>query len=422
MVKNRLIIVLTMVLMIGPFQVNVADRSIDPYLESEVKVSPDWNPPGHSYRPQVAFDPIHNQYLVVWHTTWDDGTRYVYARRLDLRGRPITQAFPLSTVINLDVVHPNVTYNFIDNEFMVVWMQDVSGNNTRYEIWGTIIPWNASGPGTTFSIGNYGVSVPFNMWYPSVAWNSIHNEYLVIWDTYLVGNPPVTPQGIAKCRVTSAGPLGYPNMITVVYSPINSDLVYNPAVDEYLVVWERSESGQKSIYASRLNWDTSCARCSFLVYNAAGKKPAVATNQQNRYLVGWHYNDGWDEFLEAQRLDAAGNLYGDHFYRTYEVDNLDVASSGNSGDWFVAYEMAGAAYPYIDGYHLNWLLPGNFNGMVGSIYLNDPPRITRNVAIAGGNLGFLFVYEGRTTDPTSRQHIYARKYWQSAVFLPLVLR
>ena len=118
----------------------------------EYKISIDRTPGCHRYRPQVAFNHRHNEYLVVWHNTCDLGFRNVYARRLDINGKPIGEPFFVSDLLNMDQAHPNVTYNGEDDVYMVVWMVDVSGNNSSYVIVGSTIPWNATHHGTSFSI------------------------------------------------------------------------------------------------------------------------------------------------------------------------------------------------------------------------------------------------------------------------------
>ena len=81
----------------------------------EQRVSIPRDPPAHRYRPQVAFNYIQNEYLVVWHNTTDSGLRYPYARRLDINGKPIGEPFMLSNIVT-NQVHPFVVYNGTEEE------------------------------------------------------------------------------------------------------------------------------------------------------------------------------------------------------------------------------------------------------------------------------------------------------------------
>ena len=140
---KHLFILLTCVLMAlvlsGKGESAVALQPVSPEVASpayslqEYKVSGNVFPDCHRYRPQVAYNHNHDEFLVVWHNTWDNGIRKAYGRRLDFSGKPVGDVIAFPSMEN-DQVHPNVVYNGADDVYLVVWMWDVLGDNTVYQI------------------------------------------------------------------------------------------------------------------------------------------------------------------------------------------------------------------------------------------------------------------------------------------------
>ena len=206
------------------------------YLAPEFLVSIARDNGPHRYRPKVAYNSIHKEYLVVWHYSYDNGQSYIYGRRLDQNGAPIGDFFMLANQVH-NSVHPNVVYNPTEDEYLVVWMFDASGNNTKYEIWGSFLPWNATSAATGFRIAAVG-SDDLTMWYPSAAWNSIYNYYEVIWNEHHSGKPPGTP---IRVNIASVYPNGtiYQLTLTTFGQPTEADIAYSPASDLFMAVWNR---------------------------------------------------------------------------------------------------------------------------------------------------------------------------------------
>jgi hypothetical protein len=226
---------------------------------------------------------------VVWHNTYENGDRMVYARRLDKNGVPIGSPFQLSNV-SVDQVHPNVVYNPVDDVYFVVWMYDASGNNTRYEIYGSIIPWNAVNPGTIFSI--YG-NASYTLWKPTVAWNDyMTNEYLVLFDSYLVSNPTVADR-IHIRQVHSNGTLGIEKALGLANST-ESDMDFNYVwAAGFLIVYARTGS-EKGIWGIWLHPDLTQTQLDFQIFSGPAHNPVVATQHYNHYVVAWEYSSTYN--------------------------------------------------------------------------------------------------------------------------------
>jgi hypothetical protein len=405
----------------------VSPQSVaDSYLMAEQKVSIELDPDAHRYRPQVAFNYNHNEYLVVWHNTWANGQRYVYARRLDINGKPLGNVFALTNIVT-NQVHPFVVYNGVNDVYFVVWMYDVSMNGTRYEIWGSIIPWNATTYGTVFRIGD--LAYPYDMWYPSAAWNSLHNEYLVTWDTYYYDGSVHVPQSIGYRRVAADGTPGTIGTITTAKAPQDSDIVYNTLVDEYVVVWTRKEddvSTNHFIQGALLNWDATIAQAEYFVYDGGWddhRNPAIATDLQYYMVVleaKYDWVGHWGSCLLP--INLSGNILDDYCYFQTVLDfiNPDIVARGAGGEWLWVWEDQWSSHSDVTYLKFSYVYPTY--DLIDSESLFTIDWYRRLPAVAGGGPGYLFTYTGRSSDPDSWQHIYATKLWQSGIFLPLVIR
>jgi hypothetical protein len=332
-------------------------------------------------------------------------------------GQPMAVPFRVTTMSGNEV-HPAVAYNASNDEYLLVWMYDVSGDGTRYDIRGRIIPWNPAGGGSdVFVIGNW--VHPYDMWNPSVAWGAVHNAYLVTWDSY----DATTRQPLRLgSRVVSADGAPDPSAtITSTDSPHYSDLVYNAARDEFLVVWVRSLT---NIYGARLNWDGTVARSDFAIYSGSTTQqyPAVSTNEQNRYMVAWeHQYSATDWDVLGIELDVDGDQVAPFFViaSTGEVEaRPDVAANGATKEWLAVWQRTTAAGDAI--WAVAWksnAVPATRFPVAAVTFWNN-----REPAVAADIPGYLIVYEGRAADPTQRQHIYGRMWWPQAVYLPVILR
>ncbi len=82
--------------------------------------------------PSAAYNSQVKRFLVVWENM---GTSYreIYRQLVSAGGQLAGNPIAISTGNN-DRIRPCVAYSSIENEFMVLWMDDASGNGSRYEI------------------------------------------------------------------------------------------------------------------------------------------------------------------------------------------------------------------------------------------------------------------------------------------------
>jgi hypothetical protein len=395
------------------------------YLTSELQISNPTLPECDRYVPAVAYNYAHDEYLVVWHNKWPDGHRDVYARRVSGNGQLQTW-FSVSAGTH-DRFQPAVAYNAATGEYLVVWMYDAQGDATHYEVWGRRVAWDGSYMGPEFQIF---VWANRGFWTPRVAWNSYHNEYMVI------ANGLDTVSGLANDvsgrRVMADGSTPYsgsPVAQSQVDMPQQGDIAYNVAADEYLVVWRRMFSAADGdIRGARLRGDNGAVISpgEFAINSKPEdqQSPAVTTNDQHRYLVVWqHAYPGpccdWD--IRGQELDVAGSLAGGEFVVAQSTDDeQDPAVAARPGpirDYLAVWQRTTSSGETIEASRWGDVDPSFFEVASAAFWDNENP------AVAWGRAAALIVYAADSQgDPTVYRHIYGRKWVPNAAFLPAVLR
>ncbi len=139
-----LIITIALMLAVTPaFASENAPLSIDSsFLGEEITISAiDSN----EYSPDIAYNSVHNEYLVVWENEWAGGYHDVYARRVSADGR-ILSWFAVASNTN-KTINPSVAYDPIHDRYLVVFGYDYWGNDSDWDINGRFIPWNGPDAG-----------------------------------------------------------------------------------------------------------------------------------------------------------------------------------------------------------------------------------------------------------------------------------
>jgi hypothetical protein len=402
-------------------------------LGSELQISTPSSPlDADRHKPAVAHNWRHNQYLVVWHNQWP-GNRDIYAQRVSESGTLVGSWFAVSAGTG-DRFQPAVAYNATNDEYLVVWMYEASAD--VYEIWGKIISWNGPGTKPEFLIMQWANR---SFWTPRVAWNSYRNEYLVVWNAFdtTTSFPPGVPHDIAGYRISADGVVqnpGSPLILTTYANPHQVDLTYNVAMDGYFLVFvvvHTAATSGNDIYGLRVGWDGSPVGGLVEIYvdNVAGQRkhqnhPAVATNEQDKYMVVWeHEYSLTDHDIYAREYNADGTPDGSYFtIASWTQDDTvpDIAANGASKEWLAVWQRA---LPGGSGYSIHGFRWGSAGSGV-STYLFDVANWTfveaKNPAVAADIPGYLIVYE--EVNPPAKQHIYGRMWWPEAVYLPLMLR
>ncbi|MEP0763037.1 MAG: hypothetical protein HRF48_09930, partial [Chloroflexota bacterium] len=264
----------------------------------------------------IAYNNQQQEYLVVWWGNSDSDS--VWGQRVShngtLVGAPITTAG--GTVG--DQRFPDVAYNSLHHEYLVVWdNQDA----TDWSIRARRIAANGWLPGEVFTVASGSITETYCT-YPAVAYASTADRYLVIYE---YGNRYGWLQyGIAARAFTSDGTPEGPAFDVRPYGggfPLSGlDLAYNRARNEFLVVWSEGVDATYAILGRRVKMNGGAGTLGdiFTIANTPAHDdvyPAVAALPfpagVGQYLVTWQYVFSLsDSDILAQRVagDASGPI------------------------------------------------------------------------------------------------------------------
>jgi hypothetical protein len=219
---------------------------------------------------------------------------------------------------------------------------------------------------------------------PSVAYNSLRDEHLVVWSGNHVGEK-LDPgeKEIYGQRIDASNGSLIGNMLRIsymgpfedpMYSALSPDVAYNPSRDEFLVVWTGSHNigvlvpREFEIWGQSLSYDDHGELS--LKYNNIrisdmgpdgnesfdGDIPAVAYDQiKDEYLVVWVGDDNTPPLVDGEQEIFGRYLYykldvlipdGDDFRisfmgpdgdQNYGAYGPDVAYNSTTGDFFVVW-------------------------------------------------------------------------------------
>lgn len=148
-----------------------------------------------SFKPRVAYSITEDKYLVVWAADDDRGSIVdnefeIYGQFIDGEGNEVGANDFRISFLGTDgdtafrAEDPDVTYNSIDNEFFVVWKGETSVDGEN-EIFGQRIDASTGNLiGSNFRISDMGTEgdTSTGAFLPKVDYSKTNNEYLVVWE------------------------------------------------------------------------------------------------------------------------------------------------------------------------------------------------------------------------------------------------
>jgi hypothetical protein len=419
--------------------------------------------------PHVAYNPLDNEYLVVWAGDDDvdgnvDNEYEIFGQRIDATTGAELGAndFRISDMGGDNILYgasfPRVVFNVAQEEYLVVWEGDdnVGGLvNDELEIFGQRL----SRTGTEIGADDFRISAMGGTGsttqkarYPAVAWDATDDEYLVVWVGDRNATSYVEWEAFGQRLDGDGSPLGGELRISDVgiegsdwYNVYSLDVAYNPAQGEYLVVFEAQDDqpGMEDlgleILAQRIDADSGTEvgandyRLSDVGTSAAynATLPQVAWDPvSNQYLVVFRADDNVGGLVAheyeifGQRLTTLGAEVGADDFRISAMGgtgNQDIgarkpavaALGGGSGGWLVTWEgyVVGQAF---DVYGQSLDAQG---GEVGTNdeRLSDMTNGLREayrpaVAYGGGAGQFLVVWSGEhDTLPDEEYEIFGQR-------------
>lgn len=409
----------------------VGPRGLGAEYQISTAVAPDLN----RYKPAVAYNSQRNEYLTVWH--YHDATHYwIEGRIQNGRGQPVGVVGTILHANTVGVYQPALAYNALNNEYLIVWMKNTNGDGKTYEVWGNLFSADLTPKYIPFKIASW-TNTAF--WTPRVDWNSVRNEYMVVWSA--VDAITSVPKDVSQATLTADGDRIGSIVLTSGQHPHQADLAYNPVLDEFLVVWRRdgASAGNYDIWAARVAAGAGTVVVppgEFAISQANEDEllPRVATNRYDRYLVVWQKAApgaccDWD--IYGREVSSQGVLLGyiHNIAGWGDVDEMNpcvMAWPGNTREYLVGYERNNGDWTeiwaafYHDG--KNALDVNNMTFWIDNFGVaNYAFWNATSPAGAIGRSGAMLAYQGDSTgDPTITQHIYGRAYSPYPIYLPLL--
>ncbi len=273
----------------------------DPWLGDVQTLAAD---PDHQYGPVVAYNSVHNEYLVVWFIAVSSVDR-VFGVRVDSQGLPIGSSFAISEPGNAQW-DPDVAYDPVNDRYLVIWTFDYSGDGSDTDVLGRFIP--SSGPSPNEPVFAIEEALS-NQQSSALAYNPDTLEFLIVWQD----NEELGPYSIFGRRLAADG-ASASSIFDVVNGPLDylgPRVVWNEETQQYLVVYEQFPDGSgRDIYGTRLAADGGAIAPAIGIAGLPGSEwsPNVATCR-GEYMVVWiaALGTGRDPDSEAYARAVSGD-------------------------------------------------------------------------------------------------------------------
>jgi hypothetical protein len=197
---------------------------------------------------QVAYDTQHHEYMVIWESRYTGGSppSDIRGQRVSRSGQLLGSPFVIYGDSSCNSTTPSIAYDPVHDQFLVVWELEYSP--TDHDIRGRLIPWD--GPHDPVILLTIATSSEFSDSTPRVAYAIWASAYLVVWTSRLANDANVAPwittrqvpyDGVMKADAVT--------LISTSQTRWNPDVVYNPnpAYNELLISYENVISDDRTV-------------------------------------------------------------------------------------------------------------------------------------------------------------------------------
>ena len=185
----------------------------------------------------------------MWNIGWP-GVDEVFGVRVDSQGAPIGSSFPISGPGN-NQWDPAVAYDPVHDRYLVIWTFDYSGDGTDTDILGRFIPWDGPLPSEPVFVVDEALSMQRGS---ALAYNPETLEFLAVWQD----NEEAGPYWILGRRFSADGS-NASSTFNIIDGPLDTfspKVAWNSETSEYLVVYDQPNAGGGSdVYGTRLAAD-----------------------------------------------------------------------------------------------------------------------------------------------------------------------
>ena len=348
---------------------------------------------GDQIEADIAYNPDDDNYLVAFVSR--QGNEWsVYAQVLSGDGYVTLPLTPLAVGSGEERRYPAVAYNQQAGEFLVVWQETFLGQD--WDIRGIRVTPQGAPIGDVFAI-----AVRNNPELePDVAWDSVHNRYLVVWKQDVDNMPDISGQLLDAL----GRPIG--SDFPVTFSSTEErmpQVAFSANGSRYLVVWEEMGAGADvNVRGQLLDKDGDWVGdvIDIATNGWVQKHPAVASGG-NQFLVAWTEQPNSDHRdIVGQRYDTSGVSLGDKLpISTGENDFRDaptLAFNVAKGAWLAVWEFIidDADHDILGRYvQTNGTMPDDELIIAGNVRMQAKPATA-----AGSNDSFLIVWQEKVGD------------------------
>ncbi len=302
---------------------------------------------GDSSYPDICYNPVANQFLVVWE--YDEGVRPdIHSRAVSATGQLLNTEQDLGSGAGLTSrTRPAIAYASVSQKYLVVFESFTQGN-VAGDIEAQVLTNGGLLDGINLRIQTGTFSAHHS--FPDVAYNRSRNEYLAVWQSD-VGDFDVLGR-----RIQGVGTPMSPETITVSASAWDETMPAVAAMPTtsnfgYYLVVSRIEtpSGTSDLWGARVTGQ-GAAQPGFYVTNdpVLQIRPAVAASEAtDQFLVLWTEPVGALGAVMGQRITLDGVQAGPA--SLYNADNADngAAAAGAGDDFLVAFDAL--VWPAVSG-------------------------------------------------------------------------
>jgi len=286
--------------------------------------------------PDVAYNSVNGEHLVVW-ADYNSGSLGVFGRRVSQNGSVNGSAFRISDVVQSDALYPAVAYNADNNEYLVTFDTASTVHGQRINAaTGSLLSGNFS-IGTTQGIRS------------GVAWNSTDSNYFVTYyapggSTDVYGRRVSNGGGVIGAEINVSSDANFSGYPTVAYSS---------AANEFLVTWDHEPSPNfGNIRGQRINASTGAkigGGFNIATVGTESRSSIAYDSLNNRWLI--QYNTiasgfSFDQYARFVNADGSLNPTGPILIAhssAFEGETLlgtDIAYvPGHDGRFFSAFQL-----------------------------------------------------------------------------------
>ena len=293
--------------------------------------------------PSAAFSPLTSQFLVVWEDHhWGWGYDWdIYGRFVDLAGNPVGDWFGIAWVDDNHRQRPRVSYNSVNDEFLVVYEYAYSA--TDHDIYARRLASNGALIGDEFVIANSTQTETD----PAVTYDPADNQYLVVWQQW-TGDVEFGNNDLYGRLLDAGGSMLY-SVIPIKTGTTNSEsqptVACVPAVHQYLVMWSDMIGQYPRLKKQWVKPDSTLGDYEQSFTVGANYLPRLTANTRFQEYVYVYEDKTISPTIQywgyAELINAGAGFGGPIAYpSTHDQTNIDVAYNPAADNYVMVWEDA----------------------------------------------------------------------------------